>query len=222
MRPDRAALRAYAGSGVLPALLTGLVRGPARSSAPSPAGADAAERFRRDYATGSGQSRDKLARDLVHTQVGAVLGHPGPGGVEDDRPFSESGFDSLTALELRNRLNAASGLTLPATLVFDYPTPGELAAHIGAELAAALGVSGPARDGAGGEDGEDAAVRRALASIPVAHLRSSGLLEPLLRLVGARNGGASESAPGAPDGAGSVDGMDLDDLVKHVLGGDGN
>lgn len=85
------------------------------------------------------QERELLG--LVRKHAAAVLGYAGPEDVDSSRAFRELGFDSLTAIELRNRLTAATGLKLSATLVFDYPNPTTLARHVRTEV---LGAPAPA------------------------------------------------------------------------------
>ncbi|CAL9670439.1 hypothetical protein SUDANB180_07474 [Streptomyces sp. enrichment culture] len=79
--------------------------------------------------------RYDLVSEVVRDTMAAVLGHTDPAAIDEERSFQELGFDSLTAVDLRNRLRHATGIGLAATAVFDHPTPGALTAHMLAQLA---------------------------------------------------------------------------------------
>jgi acyl carrier protein len=129
---DVAGMRAQAAGGAaVPALWRGLAGGPARpvAAVAQPAGS---LRQRLEQMPQAGQAT--LVQELVVAQVVAVLGFGSTVQVQADREFRDLGFDSLTAIELRNALASATGLRLPATLVFDYPTPVALTRYLRGEL----------------------------------------------------------------------------------------
>nr|WP_276323086.1 beta-ketoacyl reductase [Streptomyces sp. S501] len=142
--------------------------------------------------------------EAVRTEVAGVLGHDGPGAVDPRRAFTELGFDSLAAVELRNRLNAVSGLRLPSTLIFDYATPTALADHLLDRFAPDAGPE-PADPRADDE------VRDLIARIPVARIREAGLLDGLLELSG------SAPAEAAAEPPMDIKSMGVADLVRAAL-----
>ncbi|MFF7897196.1 type I polyketide synthase, partial [Streptomyces sp. NPDC007907] len=143
---DLAALR---GQGTaLPALLRGLAGSPARRVAGGKStGAETSSLALRLAGRPEGEQSGVLL-DLVRTHVAAALGHGGADAVAPKRAFKELGFDSLTAVELRNRLGGETGLRLPATLVFDYPTPAALVDFLRTELLGATGTDASGTTGA--------------------------------------------------------------------------
>ncbi|MFE2729213.1 SDR family NAD(P)-dependent oxidoreductase, partial [Kitasatospora sp. NPDC059327] len=129
-RVDRAALRADG-----PALWSGLVRRSRARAVVARPGEQAASGLLERLATLSAAESHRLLLDLVRGHAAAVLGHSSPERIRPARPFKEIGFDSLTGVELRNRLVAATGVRLPAAMVFDYPTPEALARRLAAKAA---------------------------------------------------------------------------------------
>ena len=209
-RLELAGLRAAAARDEeVPALWRGLVRrsgAPGRPSAAASAeGADAADTLRQRLTALPAAERDRVLLDLVRAHVAAVLGHSSPAAIEPGRPFSDLGFDSLTAVELRNRLDVATGLRLPATLVFDYPAPATLAGYLWEQLS-------PQADGE--TDEAENKLRQALVSIPLSRFRDAGLMEALLQLAGLDDGAL---ASGRNDKAEVIDALDAESLVRMAL-----
>ncbi|MGW6296908.1 SDR family NAD(P)-dependent oxidoreductase, partial [Streptomyces sp. NPDC055058] len=139
------------------------------------------------------KERRRALHELVRARVGVVLGRSTSTALDLDRPFRDIGFDSLTAVELRNHLHTETGLRLPTTLVFDHPTPRVLADRLYEELFAeaeanAVAVAkADAEAGAGSAMGDgEASLRAALADIPFSRWQESGLLTAVLSL--ARDG----------------------------------
>jgi NADPH:quinone reductase-like Zn-dependent oxidoreductase/acyl carrier protein len=131
-----ASARAAAGAPA-PALLRDLTAAPGLRANPETAGAqtqDPAAYRAALAAAADDRTRRRMLVDLVRDQAATVLGHPGPDRIGATHAFGDLGLDSLTAVELRNRLAAQTGLRLPTTLLFRYPTPAALADYLSAKL----------------------------------------------------------------------------------------
>jgi type I polyketide synthase AVES len=155
---------------------------------------------------------------LVQSNVAAVLGHSGTETVAGTRAFRELGFDSLTAVELRNRLKVSTGLALRATVAFDFPTPAALAEHLGARL---LPPDGAVPEVLGEEE-----LRALLTSIPISRLREAGLIDGLLALAAPAPDSADQTAEQVSRSVSveDIDAMDIDSLIDlaHDTGADSN
>ncbi|MER5363472.1 SDR family NAD(P)-dependent oxidoreductase, partial [Streptomyces sp. NPDC002785] len=134
--------------------------------------AQAGSQLVRSLADASEAEQTRILMKLVRERSAEALGHSGLDEVKPRRAFQEMGFDSLAAITLRNALSAATGGTLPATLIFDYPTPAALVAHLREEL-----VGGGADDAS--EDGGPEAIRRVLFSDPEADDQELDLIDEM-------------------------------------------
>jgi rifamycin polyketide synthase module 1/2/3 len=157
--------------------------------------------------------QNRILLRLVRGHASTVLGHSGAEGIGPRQAFQEVGFDSLAAVNLRNSLHAATGLRLPATLIFDYPTPEALVGYLRAELL---------RDTADELDGREDDLRRILAAVPFARFREVGVLDTLLGLADTgTDSGDGADAPAAEmsaDDAALIDELDIAGLVQRALG----
>ncbi|MEV6341711.1 type I polyketide synthase [Nocardia vinacea] len=140
--------------------------------------------------------------EIVRGQVAAILGHQNTNAVEVDKAFSELGFDSVTAVEFRNALKTVTGLQLPATLVFDYPTPQAVADHLREELT----DHNPDESA----DLPENDIRRALQTIPLTRLRDAGLLDALMKLAQGQERFGEIDQSIADE---SIDALEIDDLI---------
>jgi polyketide synthase 12 len=215
-RVDVAALRGRTG-GDVPPLLRDLAEG---------------GRPRRDrtHTGGDGGSQGLAARlaalptdeaeaailDWVRDQVAVVLGHPSGAAVNVDQAFTQLGFDSLTSVELCNRLASSTGLRLPTTLVFSYPTPRELSEHLW-ELLRPAPDTGTDADADGDED---ARIREALRNVSVDSLRAAGLLDLVLACADTphpADDGTPAADADADTGVDELTDLDLEALVDLAL-----
>ncbi|MFE9091252.1 SDR family NAD(P)-dependent oxidoreductase [Streptomyces griseus] len=134
-RVDLATLRARDAGAAIPPLLSGLVGASARTAPNGSAEREPGTTVRRELQGRTPRERRQVLLRLVRSAAAAVLGHTDAGQIPSDGAFTELGFDSLTAVELRNRVQSSTELRLPATLVFDHATPLALAAYLDGELA---------------------------------------------------------------------------------------
>jgi acyl transferase domain-containing protein/acyl carrier protein len=147
MRVDPVAVRAN--TDVVPALLRGIAPAVRRRTA---TGEAAAGSLRTRLAGLAGAEQERVVLNLVRAHAATVLGYAGPDDVDPERDFLQTGFDSLTAMELRNALNRLSGLRLPPMVVFDNKTPAALARYVHGELSAAGGSPAAATQVRVGDD----------------------------------------------------------------------
>ncbi|MFP3992309.1 type I polyketide synthase [Streptomyces sp. E11-3] len=209
---DLSAMRAH---GRVPSVFHGLVKGAERRSATS--GGGAAPSLSGRLAALEPAERQQAVLDLVCSEIAVVLGHSGGHTIEPERPFQKLGFDSMTAVDLSNRLTAQTGVRLPATLVFDHPNPAALGAHLldRMELGGAQGLSPALAE----LDRLEAALSGLsdLAADVETRTAVSVRLQALVSRLGADSGAADE-APDVTDSLESASAAEIFDFIDTQLG----
>ncbi|WP_418190838.1 type I polyketide synthase [Amycolatopsis albispora] len=154
--------------------------------------------------------RYRAVLEVVRTHAAAVLGHGSPLDIDENRGLMDIGFDSITALELRNRLGSATGLRLSSTLIFDHPSPAAISTHVCAELARDAGADPDAALA------EIANLERTLAQLPAGEADRAA--------IGARLAALAAEWTGAPAPPGEFDGLEqasadeMFDLIEKEFG----
>ena len=206
---DTDALRVKFDSGTLPPMFADLINAPSRRQVEDSLVAARSKSALVQRLEGLAEDdQHAVLLDLVRSHIATVLGGRSPEAIDPDWAFQELGFDSLTAVELRNRLKAATGLALPATIIFDYPNSAALAGYMRQELVGTVAQSATAVPG-------EAEIQRVVASIPVKRLRQAGVLELLLELANEADTTSPAVAPAAAEK--DLADMNLDDLVNAAF-----
>nr|AWW87422.1 type I polyketide synthase [Streptomyces sp.] len=218
---EPAALRSAAASDSLPLILSGLVRTPTRRPTATAAATATPATLAQRLVGATEVERHQILVDTVRGEVATVLGFPNPATIDQDRVFTELGFDSVSGLMLRNRLNTLAGTKLPTTIVYDAPTANALAEYLATELAPATPADAPA----GAAEAEDESrLRAVLASVPLERLRAAGLIDTLLSLAEESDQSGDGTAPPAQAAAEAededLDALDLEQLVQMALDSD--
>ncbi|UTO62420.1 type I polyketide synthase [Streptomyces rapamycinicus] len=171
----------------------------AGGGAPGGGTGDTAAALRDRLADAKPEERERRLLEAVRGQVAAVLGHGSAEAVGTRRPFLELGLDSVTAVELRNRLGSVTGLQLPATVIFDFPTVAELVDYLSAQLFSGIGADpdGTGQATTGDGTAELDGLERLLVSLPSDAPARSEIADRLRRLL--------RSAMDAMDVVGTVD-----------------
>ncbi|MFF4701203.1 type I polyketide synthase [Streptomyces chattanoogensis] len=207
--PVRLDLPALRRSGALPPLLSALVPARPRRAA---AGAAEAGDLRARLAGLDTAQRGTALLDLVRTEIAAVLGFATTAEIDPGRAFRELGFDSLSAVELRNRLNTATGLRLAATLVFDHPSPAGLAEHLATEMSDADGAAG---EGSAGLAAELDRLAGRLTAVPEDDRERGRLVARLEAMLAGLTGTAQHTAAAGDEIADAI--VDADDQAMFDL-----
>jgi polyketide synthase 7 len=201
-RLDTAALDSPTLSTQLPPLFHRLVRHPLRRLVTTDTTEVKSALAHRLHGLTPDQQHDLLL-GVVRSHAAVVLGHSNPADIDPRRSFQDSGLASLSAVELRNRLKTATGLSLSPTLVYNHPSPAALATHLHRQLSENSADEAP-----------EVEIERLIGAIPEQRLRR--ILDVLLGILGDK----SSAAPNRQEGA--FDDMDLNELIKIALSGDGD